>query len=163
MGHTKLKGHGMKLNLIAEPNENNQLPPSVQCTLTYCNLEPGSNRVKVSLINVLAKQITILSRTVVCQIQLANKVPEIQTPKGQDPSENKDDNSWILDQLDLGELNTWSVDKQQAAKKLLCDYSETFSKNDLDLGKCNILKHNIKLTDNQPFKERYGRIPPHLF
>ena len=47
----------------------------------------------------------------------------------------------------------------QAAKKLLCDYSETFSKNDLDLGKCNILKHNIKLT----FKERYTRIPPHLF
>ena len=25
-GHTKLKGHDMKLNLIAEPSENNQLP-----------------------------------------------------------------------------------------------------------------------------------------
>ena len=25
-GHTKLKGHGMKLNLIAKPSENNQLP-----------------------------------------------------------------------------------------------------------------------------------------
>ena len=85
-------------------------------------------------------------------------------PKGQDPSEQRGkDNSWILDQLDLGQLNTWSVDQQQAAKKLLCDYSETFSKNDLDLGKCNILKHNIKLTDNQPFKQRYRKIPPHLF
>ena len=31
-GHTKLKGHGMRLNLIAEPSEINQLPPSVQCT-----------------------------------------------------------------------------------------------------------------------------------
>ena len=30
-------------------------------------------------------------------------------------------------------------------------------------GKCNILKHNIQLTDQQPFKERYRRIPPHLF
>ena len=38
-----------------------------------------------------------------------------------------------------------------------------FPKNDLDLGKCNILKHNIQLTDQQPFKERYRRIPPHLF
>ena len=31
------------------------------------------------------------------------------------------------------------------------------------MGKCNILKHNIQLTDQQPFKERYRRIPPHLF
>ena len=53
----------------------------------------------------------------------------------------------------MGELDTWSVDQQKAAKELLCDYSETFSKNDLDLGKCNILKHNIKLTDNQLFND----------
>ena len=43
-GHTKLKGHGMRLNLIVEPSEINQLPPSVQCSPTYCNLETGSNR-----------------------------------------------------------------------------------------------------------------------
>ena len=76
-GHTKLKGHGLKLNLIAEPFENNQLPSSVQCTPTYCNLEPGSNRVTEGLRNVSAKQITVPSRTVVCQIQLANMVPKI--------------------------------------------------------------------------------------
>ena len=57
------------------------------------------------------------------------------------------------------------MDKRTAicCKKLLCDYADTFSKNDLDQGKCNILKHNIQLTDQQPFKERYRRIPPHLF
>ena len=54
------------------------------------------------------------------------------------------------------------MEQQQAARKLLHDYSETFSKNDLDLGKCNISTHDIQLTDHQPFKERYGRIPPHL-
>ena len=101
-GHTKLKGHGLKLNLIAEPSENNQLPSSVQCTSTYCNLSPGSNRVTVGLMNVSAKQITIPSRTAVCQIQLANMVPKLQTSTEQDPSENKN-NSLILDQLDLGE------------------------------------------------------------
>ena len=40
---------------------------------------------------------------------------------------------------------------------------EYFEKSDLDLGKCDILKHDIKLTDHQSFKERYRRIPPHLF
>ena len=33
----------------------------------------------------------------------------------------------------------------------------------LDLGKCNIIKHANKITDPQPFKERYRRIPPHLY
>ena len=28
---------------------------------------------------------------------------------------------------------------------------------------CTILKYKIQLTDQQPFKERYSRIPPHLF
>ena len=37
-GHTKLNGHGMRHNMIAEPSEYNQLPPSVHCIPTYCNL-----------------------------------------------------------------------------------------------------------------------------
>ena len=44
----------------------------------------------------------------------------------------------------------------------MVESADVFSKKDLDLGKCNILKHNIKITDPQPFKERYRRIPPHL-
>ena len=62
-----------------------------------------------------------------------------------------------------GKYTPGQREQQHATRKLLCDYSETFSKNDLDLGKCNILKHNIQLTDKKPFKERYRRIPPHLF
>ena len=45
----------------------------------------------------------------------------------------------------------------------MVDSADVFSKNDLDLGKCNILKHSIKITDPQPFKERYRRILPHLY
>ena len=86
-------------------------------------------------------------------------------PQKNRPSQKikKEDESCILDQLDWGEISTWSVEQQQAARKLLCDYSETFSKVIWTWGKCNILKHKIQLTDQQPFKERYRRIPPHLF
>ena len=127
--HTKLKSHGVKLNLIAEPFKDSQLPSNIQCTPTYCNLEPGSNRVTVGLRNISARKITVPSRTIVCQIQLANMVPPIQTSKEQPPNKiKKDDDSCILDQLDLGEINTWSEEQQHAARKLLCEYSETFSK-----------------------------------
>ena len=106
-GHTKLKSHGVKLILIAEPFIDSQLPSSVQCTPSYCNLDPGSNRVTVGLRNILARKITVPSWTILCQVQLANMVPNIQTPKEQALSENKkEDESCILEQLDLGEICT---------------------------------------------------------
>ena len=68
-----------------------------------------------------------------------------------------------MDQLNLEGLEAWIVDQQQAAKDLLVDSADVFSKNDLDLEECNILKHDIKITDPQPFKERHRRIPPHMY
>ena len=38
-----------------------------------------------------------------------------------------------------------------------------FSKHDLDMGKTNLVKHNIVLTDPIPFKEKYRTIPPQFF
>ena len=71
--------------------------------------------------------------------------------------------SWILDQLNLEGFKSWSREQQQSAKDLLVDSADIFAKTDLDLGKCNTIKHAIKITDPQPFKERYRRIPPHFF
>ena len=45
----------------------------------------------------------------------------------------------------------------------MVDSADVFAKSDLDLGKFNIIKHAIKITDPQPFKECYRRIPPHLY
>ena len=60
-------------------------------------------------------------------------------------------------------MESWTGEQQQSAKDLLVDSADVFSQSDLDLGKCNIIKHGIKITDPQPFKERYRRIPPHLY
>ena len=93
-GSTKLRSHGMRLNLIAEPSESTQLPPSVECAPTYCKLEPGSNRVAVGLRNVLAKSITIPSRAVVGQLQQAKMVLNDHASKLQDkqgPTRGKGD------------------------------------------------------------------------
>ena len=68
-----------------------------------------------------------------------------------------------MDQLNLEGLDNWTEDQQRAAKELLVDSADVFSKDDLDLWKYNILKHDIKITDHQPFKKWYRRIPPHLY
>ena len=57
-------------------------------------------------------------------------VPKIQTPKEQGTIEKKwEGNTWILDQLDLDEIERWSGYQQQAAKNLSCAYSDISSKN----------------------------------
>ena len=161
-GSTKLRSHGMRLNLVAEPSDCTQLPASVQCAPTYCILEPGSNRVAVGLKNISAKAITIPSRIVVGKLQQARMVPDDKASKlKQGPT--GEGGSWILDQLNLEGLESWTGEQQQSAKDLLVDSADVFSQSDLDLGKCNIIKHAIKITDPQPFKERYRRIPPHLY
>ena len=108
-GHTKLKGHGLKPNLIVEPYNYSQLPSNIQCTPTYCTLEPGSNQVTVGLINISARKITVPSKTIICQIQLANMIPPMNTATDQTPSkEQEEDAPCIPDHLDLGELSTWT-------------------------------------------------------
>ena len=74
-----------------------------------------------------------------------------------------EESSWILDQLNLEGLERWTGEPQQSAKDLLVDSADVFSQFDLDLGKCNSIKHAIKITDSQPFKERYRRVLPHLY
>ena len=68
-----------------------------------------------------------------------------------------------MDQFNLEGLNSWTREQQQSARDLLVDSADVFAKTDLDLCKCNIIKHAIKITDPQPFKEHYRRIPPHLY
>ena len=41
--------------------------------------------------------------------------------------------------------------------------AKTFSISDLDMGRTNLVKHHIKLTDPIPFKEAYWRIPPKMY
>ena len=90
-------------------------------------------------------------------------VPDDQSSKSKLDPTRGEGGSWILDQLNLEGLNSWTREQQQSARDLLVDSADVFAKSDLDLGKCNIIKHAIKITHPQPFKEWYRRIPPHLY
>ena len=150
-GHTKLKEHGLKL--IKHTMYSNLLYSG-----TWFQLSDSGVKKHFCKKNHCSIQNNNLSNTI------SQPDPPMNTATYQTPSEGQEEDApCIPDHLDLGKLSTWTEEQQHAARKLLCDYADTFSKNDLDLGKCNILKHNIQLTDQQPFKERYRRIPPHLF
>ena len=75
----------------------------------------------------------------------------------------EDDGSWILDLIDLSGLENWPEHLQQEAKEMLKRNDKVFSKTDMDMGRTNLVKHHIKLTDPVPFKEAYRRIPPQMY
>ena len=76
---------------------------------------------------------------------------------------DQDDGSWILDFIDLSGLKDWPEKLQQEAKEMLKRNAKVFSKDDMDMGRTNLVKHHIKLTDPAPFKEAYRRIPPQMY
>ena len=126
-GCTKLRSHGMRLNLIAEPSDCTQLPASVQCTPTYYTLEPGSTRVSVGIKNISSRAITIPSRVVVGKLQQARMVPDDQSSKSKQDPTRGEGGSWILDQLNLEGLNSWTREQQQSARDLLVDSADVFA------------------------------------
>ena len=75
----------------------------------------------------------------------------------------EDDGSWILDLIDLSGLDNWPEHLQTEAKEMLKRNAMVFSKTNMDMGRTNLVKHHIKLTDPVPFKEAYRRIPPQMY
>ena len=54
----------------------------------------------------------------------------------------------------------WTEEQKQKARDLIKEYSFLFAMSSLDLGRTNIVKHKIELTDYTPIKDRYRCIPP---
>ena len=65
----------------------------------------------------------------------------------------------LFQQLDLCSLEGWSPQNLSAVCTLLAEYHDIFSLEPGELGCTNLVKHEIKVTDDEPFKERFQRIP----
>ena len=105
-GRTKLRSHGMQINLIAESSSGTQLSSGVQYAPTYCTLEPGSSRVTVGLRNLSSWSIKITSWVVIGQLQQATfwKVQASGNQNKKSPPGGKE-GTWVLDQLNLEGLD----------------------------------------------------------
>ena len=189
----KAKCHGMSVNVLVEPCEVSKLPPGLEVQYSYTDIAAGSSKVSVSVKNNTDRTITIQKGTKIGSIFCANKVPKIlnqaikvsklekdienskqtnkanpnstQSPNSDErqPQSNSEKVDWILEKLDLSGMSQWPMDLQAKARDLLVAYSDIFSKTDMDMGTTKLVKHHMNLTDYTPFKERYRRIPPHLY
>ena len=85
------------------------------------------------------------------------------TPQKNVDAEKDEGNEWILKQVDLTGTDEYTSGFQALTKAKMMQYAPLFSKHDLDMGRTDLVKHNIILSDPMPFKEKYRRIPPQMY
>ena len=124
--------------------------------------------------------VTIKAKTVIAKVAAANVVPQMlaprvmsatvssEPPKEGDKTEPQqkltaEQRDKLVKQMQLDNLDEWDSEDIAEAKSIIADFGHIFALNDMDMGKTSVVKHEIKLTDYTPFKERYRRIPPHQF
>ena len=61
----------------------------------------------------------------------------------------------LLTKIDFGEgTKEWIQEQEERARALLTKYSFLFAMDSMDLGKTDMVKHHIELTNYTPIKDR---------
>ena len=167
----------MKVSVMVEEASGSPLPGGLVPSPCLLQLDPGhaSHRVSMEVINFSSRPITIPAKSRLGDVHLVTPVPDPQHlgscgAEGDRPDQQPDmcglqvEDSSDVDRVmaTLGESLQLHLTESQVAEvqDILRKWKEVFSMNDLDLGRTDKVKHRIKLTDDEPFKERPRRIPP---
>ena len=178
------------LNVIAGPLPIREAIDGVEAITSYETFKQGGNRLTIGLQNGTREKIILKKGTKVAKVIAANVVPPMLAPglstdeseleyMGQECEkgsilESTDENknrpeptpgqlNELFSKLDLTGIQEWPDDLQQQAHNLVVEYQHLFALNDLELGKTSKVKHEIKLSNPVPFKDRYRCIPPQEF
>ena len=158
---------------LAMDSKDGALPPRLIVTSAYTVMKRGSKTVPVVLCNTTGSPIHLRKGQKVAQVQATNEVPQphlklgmlesLEAPENPKPSLSVEEcKKKLMATLDLLGLDQWPEEKAEHACKLLMEYHDIFSLDDNELGCASQVKHNIKVTDDEPFKEQFRHIPPPL-
>ena len=167
-GLTNINKHSKRVNIVTEPREDED-EFTVPC---YSYMRPGSKRVAVALRNLSKKPQVLTKRTVVAKIQPANLIPlKLALRFTNSNSNNANETSEpsperiekLFSKLNISGADDWSEENQLKLRQLFIEHHHIFALDDLELGKTDMVKYVIRLNDDQSFRERYRRIPPHQY
>ena len=148
-------------------NSDGSLPQGLTVQNTYTELRKGSKKAVIVVWNNTAYSQTLHKKTPVARVVAALPVPE--PPKGEQLQEGADEShdshtprltvrqrhGKLFDELDLSDLDSWTLELADAACWLLAEYHDMFSLDPAELGCTHSTEHIIKVTDDTPFKEQF--------
>ena len=168
LGVTHVNAHSKRVNIVTEPREgiDEYTVPS------YSYMRPGSKQAEVALLNLSNRPIILKKGTIMGTVKAGNKVPPMLAPRIQKEKESKLEQipektpariEKLSSKLDLTGMMGWSQSQKQQMRQVFENYHHLFALEDLELGKTDLVKHVIKLDNQQCFRERYRRIPLHQY
>ena len=174
-----------QVNVIIEPTDDEEGSYTI---LAYTYLKSNSKSVHVGLCNMSCHTVTLCRGTVVAELSPTNAIPKMLAPKlascqleftknqgpksselefvnstNSQPKLTQERRDKLFSKLDLTGYDDWTQDQHDAMDDVIERYHHIFAVEDLELGCTDLVKHEIKLTNYVPFKERYRRIPPHQY
>ena len=164
-GYTKVRGHAKRV-VVCTDSDDLLIKGHVMCANLKSQFLTHNPRIRVMLRNLSSRAVRLPAKSTIGEVSPCNVVPPIWKPEGGVESEDPDQ-TWsketeaLFEELGLNEPKDWMTKEEiLEAKRLVQRYHMIFSKNDLDLEKTDKVKYRIKVTDPDPFKERYRRIAP---
>ena len=138
-GVCAVREHRKRVNVVTEPTLTTGAVGYVEVINAYGFLKPGSSRVPVVIKNLSARTVIIRKGDAIAKVAPANIVPAMLAPE---PTEK------------VSQSSTHKLTEAERKEVLL---------DELEMGHTRVVKHEIKLSNPVPFKDRYRRIPPHQY
>ena len=110
---------------MGEVSEKHPLPLSLDLKNSYCDLTPGSAKVNLMIRNITNRNITIPAKAIVCQLNLANKIPKLLLPTRKPEEKSDEHDNFSPSQVDLDDGDTsLTFEKVRAHQVLVQDLGE---------------------------------------
>ena len=160
------------LRAEGRPQETKPLPPGPLILHAYTHLKNGSGRVSLVVRNVSENHIFlkkgvplvwVVSASLVLPAELS---PEMKAALGAEsrpkPMSVATRQEKLLEKLNLDRLANWSLENAAAVRELVLAYHDVFALESNELGCTSAIEHEIRIENDEPFKEWFRRIPPPL-
>ena len=137
-----------------------KLTDLIEITPVVISFDPSKAIVNIEVSNHGNRPVLIQSSAVIAELQQVSFVDDLD-------NSFLDEKQVIVKETFLQQFNMSDTDltpeQRERASDLLWNFNDIFSENEFDLGHTGLIKHEIHLTDDAPFKERHCRIPIALF
>ena len=160
------------LKVEGRPRETKLLPLGLHVLHAYICLKNGSGRVSLVVRNESDSCLFLTKGMPVVQVESASLVlpmelsPEMEAALGEEsrpePLSVAARQEKLLEKLNLDGLAHWSPENAVAVRELVLAYHDVFALESNKLGCTSAIKHEIRIENDEPFKERFQCIPPSL-
>ena len=107
--------------------------------------------------------VQVMSALLVLPMELS---PELEATLGEEPRPEPLSvaarQEKLLEKLNLDRLTHWSPENVEAVRELVLAYHDVFMLESNELGYTSTIEHEIRIKNDEPFKEQFQHIPPPL-